>query len=101
MVVNASRHVRKGRPKNYIPDEDISSLAAAFQRGEPVDGQIAIITTEQAARADYNLSPSRWAGQTEAVAHRPIKDILADLQRLDNEAHKLDASLVPILANLR
>lgn len=101
MLVNAGRHVRKGRPKNYIPDEDIPQLAAAFLRGAPVDGEVAVITTEQAEQADYNLSPGRWAGQTDAVVHRPIKDILADLQRLDAEAHEIDTSLARMIANLR
>ena len=101
VLVNAGRHVRKGRPKNYIPDEDIPSLAAAFLKGEPVDGEVAVVASEQAAQADYNLSPGRWAGQADAVAHRPIKEILADLRRLDAEAHEIDASLARMLANLR
>ena len=35
----------------------------AFLKGEPVEGEVAVITREQAAEADYNLSPSRWVGQ--------------------------------------
>jgi type I restriction enzyme M protein len=101
VLVNAGRRVRKGRPKNYIQDEDIPELSAAFYEGEPVDGEVAVITTEQAEQSDYNLSPSRWAGQADAVIHRPIKDILADLQRLDAEAHEIDASLARMLGNLR
>ena len=49
MLLNASRRVRKGRPKNYIPDEDIRPLAAMFLKGEPVEGEVAVITREQAA----------------------------------------------------
>ena len=101
VLFNASRHARKGRPKNYIPDEDIPSLAAAFQKADPVDGEIAVITTEQAKQADYNLSPTRWAGQADEVAHRPIKDIVADLKRLEAEATEIDASLAGMLLNLR
>ena len=101
VLVNAGRHVRKGRPKNYIPNEDIPQLATAFLKGTPVDGEIAVITTEQAEQADYNLSPGRWAGQTDAVVHRPINDILADLQCLDAEAREVDTSLARMIANLR
>ena len=100
VLVNAGRYVRKGRPKNYIPDEDVPPLAAAFFRGEVVAGEVAIISTEQAKEADYNLSPSRWAGQGATPVHRPIKDILADLQRLDAEAREVDASLYRMLVNL-
>ena len=84
VLVNASRRVRKGRPKNYIPEEDIRPLAAAFLKGEPVEGEVAVITREQAEKADYNLSPSRWVGQADAVAQRPITEIIAEMQRLDD-----------------
>ncbi len=100
VLLNASRRVRKGRPKNFIPEEDIRPLAAAFVKGEPVEGEIAILTREEAEQADYNLSPSRWVGQTDAVAQRPIKEIVAEMQRLDDEARKIDASLAKMLVNL-
>ncbi len=101
VLLNASRRVRKGRPKNYIPEEDIRPLAAAFTKGEPVDGEVAVITREQAEEADYNLSPSRWVGQTEAIAQRPIAEIIGELRRLDDEAREIDAQLAEMLARLQ
>ena len=101
VLLNASRRVRKGRPKNFIPEEDIRVIAEAFAAGEPVAGEVAVITREQAAGADYNLSPSRWVGQTEAVTQRPIADILADMRRLDDEAREVDARLANMLARLQ
>ena len=101
VLLNASRRVRKGRPKNFIPEEDIRVIAEAFATGEPVEGEVAVITREQAAGADYNLSPSRWVGHTEAVTQRPIADILADMQRLDAEAREVDARLANMLVRLQ
>ena len=101
VLVNASRRVGKGRPKNYIPEGDIRPIAAAFLKGEPVEGEVAVITREQAAEADYNLSPSRWVGQADAVDQRPIAEIIADMQRLDEEAREVDASLAKMLVNLQ
>ena len=100
VLLNASRRMKKGRPKNYIPKEDIRPLAAAFVKGESVEGEIAVITQEQAREADYNLSPSRWVGRISAVAQRPIKDILAEMENLDDETHKIDASLKKMLVHL-
>ena len=54
--------MQKGKPKNYIPEDAIRPLAAAYLKGEPVEGEIAVITRQQAEDADYNLSPSRWVG---------------------------------------
>ncbi len=101
VLLNASRRVGKGRPKNFIPEKDIRSLAAAFLKGEPVESEVAVITREQAAQADYNLSPSRWVGQTDTMNQRPIKDILAEMQRLDTEAREIDSRLAAMLAQLQ
>ena len=101
VLLNASRRVRKGRPKNYIPEEDIRPLAATFAKGEPVEGEVAVITREQAEEADFNLSPSRWVGQAEAVTQRPIVEIIAEMRRLDEEAREIDARLTDMLAPLQ
>ncbi len=101
VLLNASRRVGKGRPKNFIPEEDIRPLATAFLKGEPVEGEVAVITREQAAQADYNLSPSRWVGQTDAVDQRPISEIIAEMQRLDEESREIDARLAKMLARLQ
>ena len=100
VLLNASRRVGKGRPKNFIPEEDIRPLAAAFLKSEPVEGEVAVITREQAEQADYNLSPSRWVGQTDALVQRPIKDIIAELQHLDDEAREVNASIARLLAGV-
>ena len=101
VLLNASRRLRKGRPKNYIPEEDIRPLAAAFAKGEPVEGELTVITREQAEKGDYNLSPSRWVGQAEAVTQRPISEIIAEMRRLDEEAREVDMQLAKMLARLQ
>ena len=101
VLLNASKRVGKGRPKNFIPEEDIRRIAVAFAEGEPVEGEVAVITREEAEKADYNLSPSRWVGQTDAVSQRPIKEIIAEMQRLDEEAREIEASMAQMLARLQ
>ena len=101
VLLNASKRVGKGRPKNFIPEEDIRLIATAFVKGEPVEGEIAVITREQAEQADYNLSPSRWVGQADEVVQRPIAEIIAEMQHLDEEAREVDAHLSDMLARLQ
>jgi type I restriction enzyme M protein len=100
VLLNATRRVQKGRPKNFIPDEVIRPLAGAYLKGEPIEGEIAVITKAQAEEADYNLSPSRWVVQTYAATRRPIKDIVSELLRLDEQARDIDASLAKMLVRL-
>ena len=100
VLLNASKRVRKGRPKNFIPEEDIRLIAAAFGKGEPMEGEVAVITREEAEKADYNLSPSRWVGQTSSAEIGSVSELLKELISLDDEAHQLSASLSKLLAGV-
>ncbi len=100
VLMNASRRVKKGRPKNFIPEEDIRPLAAAYLKGQPVEGEIAVITCEDAAKADYNLSPSRWVGQSSSTEVGSVSALVRELATLDNEAYKLSATISRMLAGV-
>lgn len=100
VLVNASKRVEKGRPKNFIPEHQIREIAALFLKGEPVEGEVAVIGKEQLAEADFNLSPSRWVGQSEAIAHRSIREILNELQAVARDAAAIDATLMKLLVKL-
>ena len=100
VLLNASRRVGKGRPKNYIPEDDIRPLAAAFLKGETVEGEVAIITREQAAEADYNLSPSRWVGQAADSDTASVPDLIAELRRLSTAIQESDQQLFSTLERL-
>jgi len=100
VLLNASRHFRKGRPKNYLPEEDLRPLAAMYLKGEPVESELAVITRQQAEGADYNLSPGRWIAQGGNADHRAIKTIVAEMLALDEKAREIDQTLAKLLAPL-
>ena len=100
VVMNASRRMEKGRPKNFIPEDAIRSMAAVYSKGESALGEIAVITRQQLEDTDYNLSPSRWVVMQDAVTQRPIREIIADLLRLDEETSAIDATLAKLVAPL-
>ena len=100
VLVNASRRLRKGRPKNFIPEEEIRPLAAAFVKGEPVEEEVAVITRAQAEKADYSLSPSRWVGLTSSTEIGSVSALLRELLSLDDEAQQLSVSLSKLLAGV-
>ena len=101
VLVNASARVKKGRPKNYIPEEDIRPLAAAFVKGEPVVGEIAVITREQASEADYNLSPSRWVEQKASDDDTGnISELTVSLKQLSKDILSSDERLFTMLKRI-
>ena len=101
VLLNASRRVRKGRPKNYIPEDDLPKLAAAFLKGEPVEGDIAVITAEQAKEADYNLSPSRWVSPISGEGAGDLGEILTRYEAALEEEAGASVRLRAALRKLR
>ena len=100
VLLNASRRMGKGRPKNFIPAEEVRPLASAFLKAEPAEGEVAVITRAQAEEADYNLNPSRWVEQTSSTEVSSVRVLLRDLAVLDSEAQKLSRSLSKLLAGV-
>src|SRR6516162_5969957 len=85
VLLNATRGVAKGRPKNFIPEADIRPLAAGFLKGEPVEGEVAVISRQEIEEKDYNLSPSAWVGQSEEAALGSISALLRQLHTLHQQ----------------
>jgi type I restriction enzyme M protein len=101
VLLNASRRLKKGKPKNYIPEDVIRPLAAAYLKGEPIDSEIAVITRQQAEEADYNLGPSRWVGQASEDNSDSLVTLLERFQSLLNEEARLTSDLQAALSKLR
>ncbi len=101
VFVNTSRRVDKGCLKIYMSEEELRPRAEMFLKGEPVEGEVVVMTREQAVKADYNLSPSRWMRQVDDTAQRSISEIIADLQLLDEESRQGDGHLAKMLAKLK
>lgn len=93
-LLNASKHFKKGRPKNYLPEDDIRTLAATYLKGETVDGEMITITAKQAEEADYNLNPSRWVGQTDDAEMADIPSLMVKVPRSYDNLHASDQSIL-------
>jgi type I restriction enzyme M protein len=100
-LLNASKHFKKGRPKNYLPEEDIRSLAATYLKGEDVKCELAVITRAQAEEADYNLSPSRWVGQSEIAGGASLTDLIEKAKSLANAGREIDEALFAMLSTIK
>src|SRR5205814_10195742 len=87
--VNASAEFKKGQPKNFIPEDGIHKIADAFIAGEDVPNFVKIISAEEAAKNDYNLSPSRYVGAATDETYRELPEIVAELKNLDLKATKI------------
>ncbi len=100
VLLNASKRFSKGRPKNYLREEDIRLLAAMYLRGEPVAGELAVISAGQAEEADYNLSPSRWVASLAGEESATLGALIRQFQELLDAEKVLEDDLRGALARL-
>ena len=99
-LINASQCFEKGDPKNYIPDEQIERIASAFLEWREEDKFSKILTREDVARTDYNISPSRYIHVAEEEEYRPLSEIWAELQMLEAESAETYEQLKKIMEKL-
>lgn len=100
LLINASKRFAKGRPKNYLTEEDIAAIAQVYHEWRAEEGFSAIITREEAARNDYNLSPSRYVAQNGGEETLPLEEAMVLLREAEEERAVADARLREVLAQL-
>jgi type I restriction enzyme M protein len=99
-LVSASAEFKKGQPKNYIPDENIRKIADAFNEGQDLEGFVKVITNEEAAKNDFNLSPSRYVLSASVRTTRSLPEIVKSLGDLELEQSLISNELKEILPQL-
>lgn len=100
LLINASKEYAKGKPKNYLTEENIKKILDAYFGWKEMEGFSKIITIEEARKNDYNLSPSRYVSVDEEEEVQPIEDILIELGEVEEERERVDKELKNILRRL-
>ncbi len=100
LLINASQQFAKGRPKNYLTDEHIARIADVYLNWSEVEGLSRVITNEEAARNDYNLSPSRYVATNNREEVLPLEEALVLLAQAEEERAAADRELEAVLAQL-
>ncbi len=100
ILINASTEFQKGRPKNFIADDSIKKIAAAFLAGKDVERFVKVVSVDEITKNDYSLSPSRYVETAKPNEHKDVQILLDELAKLDPEAKKLDEELNGIFTGL-
>lgn len=100
LLINASKLFNKGRPKNYLAEEHVEHIVSIYQNWTAEEGLSVIITNEEAARNDYNLSPSRYVAQNGEEEVLPLEEALVRLQEAEEERAAADRELEEVLKAL-
>ncbi len=100
LLLNASRLCDKGRPKNFLVDAHIDQIHAIYRDWRAEPGVSAIVANSEAARNDYNLSPSRYVAANDQEDTLPLEEAVVLLAQAEEERRAADAALDDVLAKL-
>jgi type I restriction enzyme M protein len=100
LLVNGSEQFSKGRPKNYLADEHVNCMAAAYHDWAEEEDITVIITNDQALGKDCNLSPSRYVANNGGEEMLLPEEALVRLQQAEEERKTADQELDEVLKAL-
>jgi len=100
LLINASKLFTKGRPKNELTGEHIRQVYELYRDWWAEEGLSAIITKEEAARNDYNLSPSRYVTTDDGEPVLPLEEALVLLAQAEETRAEANVELDTVLAKL-
>lgn len=100
LLINASKLFSKGRPKNYLTKEHVQQVADIYQGWRAEEGISTVVSKEEVAKNDYNLSPSRYVAGTEEEEVLPLEEAVVLLQEAEEEREEADRQLGEVLSKL-
>jgi type I restriction enzyme M protein len=99
-LLNATNEFTKGDPKNYLTSEAVTRIADTFNAWKEVEKYSRIVSREEIAKNDFNISPSRYIHTGEGEDYRPIAGIVEELNAVELEAKETDKALRTTLKQL-
>ena len=78
----------------------MEQIAEVYHEWKAVEGVSAIITTEEAAKNDFNLSPSRYVATNGKEEVLPLDEAVVLLAEAEEERAEADRDLDKVLAKL-
>ena len=100
LLINASNEFLKGRPKNYLGEENINRIADTYLGWQEVEGLSKIVRIDEVIRNDYNISPSRYVSSDNEEEVLPLDEAIVLLAEAEEERQAIDEDLNKILSSL-
>jgi type I restriction enzyme M protein len=100
LLINASKLFTKGRPKNFLAEDQAEQIVGAYHEWNAVEGLSIIVSLEEAAKNDFNFSPSRYVATGTEADVLPLDEAVVRLQEAEEEREAADRRLKEVLASL-
>lgn len=100
LFIEASREFKQGTTQNYLRDEDIATIASAFQTYQNKDKYACVVTLNEIERNEFNLNISRYVDTTESEKKIDVARAIASLREAEASRDEAAAKMNEFLAEL-
>ena len=97
LLVNASKLFSKGRPKNFLADQQVQQIAERYHGCSAEERVSAIVTEVELARNNYSLSPCRYVARNGAHEVPAPQEAIVLLRKAEEERTEADRDIEQVL----
>jgi type I restriction enzyme M protein len=83
LFIEGSREFREGSAQNYLRDEDVKKVAAAFHAFVDVEKYARVVSVGEIGKNDFNLNISRYVETAEAVERVDVASAITQLRKVE------------------
>ncbi len=92
--------MKKADPRTTLPDSTIELVSSIYHNWREEEGISKIVSLDNIAKNDYNLSPSRYVSQNNNDEVLPLDEAVLELKEAEEERQEADRKLQAILEEL-
>jgi type I restriction enzyme M protein len=96
-LINAAQDFTKGDPKNFLSDDAVTRIVETFREWTESPNFSRIVASKEIAKNDFNISPSRYLNTEEGETFRPIAEIVAEMEKIEEETLTINDELRSVL----
>jgi type I restriction enzyme M protein len=100
LLINASKIFKKGRPKNFLPDETIKEISDIYLNWKEKESISKVVKKEEITKNDYNLSPSRYVSQNNEDNTLPLEDAIVQVKEVEEETQAANKKMKEVLEQI-
>ncbi|WP_290432547.1 type I restriction-modification system subunit M [uncultured Parasutterella sp.] len=93
LFIDASKDYKKVGPRNYLLDEHLEKILAAYTERKNIDKYAHLATKEEIEQNEYNLNIPRYVDTMEKEAEIDLQEVFDELRAISTEQEKVTSTL--------
>lgn len=100
MVIDAERDFLEGKNQNFLRKQDIEKIIKTYDKYEVVEKYARVVDQKELEENEFNLNVRRYIDSNEEQEQIDVKQVWADLQKLEVERSQIDDKVAQFMKEL-